>query len=335
MASLPKSRFDIKRPFHDTAVDTFGEFYIYIENAEGIEYKKVWACVFVCLATRACHVELLRNMSTEEFLLAFRRFAARYTLPTNLMSDNGTNYIGAEREITQLFNCLDVNKLQKEFPTVSWEMVTPLSPWRNAAAERLIQICKRAFRKVVGKAHLDYVEMETILLEICQTINNRPLTAVPSEGQALNAITPNKLIFGFNSEAFPEIIPLKEYQDADVMQRFKHRLIVKEHFDNRFRKEYLTELNYFNKWHKEDPKVPRVGQAVLINDKSIKNREFWTLGMITKLYEGRDGRVRSADVRTTVRKDDNVEYRVYKRPLNLLHPMEFDVGPDGKILRDE
>jgi hypothetical protein len=173
------------------------------------------------------------------------------------------------------------------------------------------------------------------VLEICQTINNRPLTAVASEGQALNPITPNKLIFGFNSDAIPEIIPLKEYQDVDIIQRFKHRLTVKEHFDNRFRKEYLTELNYFRRWHKEDVKVPSIGDAVLISDRTIKNREFWPMGMITEVHKGRDGRIRSATVRTAIRKNDNTtELREYKRPLNLLHPMELDTGPDGIKLKD-
>ena len=34
----------------------------------------VWVCLFTCLVTRAIHVELMKDMTTEEFLLGFRRF---------------------------------------------------------------------------------------------------------------------------------------------------------------------------------------------------------------------------------------------------------------------
>lgn len=59
--------------------------------------------VFVCFATKAVHIELAANLLAEAFLNVFKRFITRRGCPKNINSDNGLNFVGAERELAALF----------------------------------------------------------------------------------------------------------------------------------------------------------------------------------------------------------------------------------------
>ena len=60
--------------------------------------------MFTCATTRAIHLEVLTDLSTETFLLAFRRFVSWKSLPTVVMSDNASTYMSAATELYNLFN---------------------------------------------------------------------------------------------------------------------------------------------------------------------------------------------------------------------------------------
>ena len=107
MANLPSFRLCVGLPFENTAVDYFGPF----ERRYGYRgRKKSWGAVFTCLTTRAVHVELAGDLTTDRFLMALRRFISLYGTPKKMVSDNGSNFIGAAREITRLLKTW--NKLQ-------------------------------------------------------------------------------------------------------------------------------------------------------------------------------------------------------------------------------
>jgi len=63
MAPLPRSRVAQSVPFAGTGLDYLGPIYAKCDG----ENKKRWVCLFTCLVTRAIHLEMLNNMSTEEF----------------------------------------------------------------------------------------------------------------------------------------------------------------------------------------------------------------------------------------------------------------------------
>ena len=67
-APLPKTCVTEATPFSRTGLDYLGPMFI----RTGKDQRQVWICLFTCLMTRALHLELLRVMSTEEFLLGFR-----------------------------------------------------------------------------------------------------------------------------------------------------------------------------------------------------------------------------------------------------------------------
>lgn len=91
MAMLPAARTSLIRPFLFTRVDFAGPFSLRNVTGRGGPYK-VWISLFTCMATRVIHLEIVSSLSAEGFLLTFRRFFARRGKPTQMHSDNATNF---------------------------------------------------------------------------------------------------------------------------------------------------------------------------------------------------------------------------------------------------
>ncbi|KIH52989.1 ubiquinone biosynthesis protein COQ7 [Ancylostoma duodenale] len=92
MPSLPSERVTRSRPFQKVGLDYLGP--LHYRDAFNTK-AKVWVCLFTCMATRAVHLELVLNNSTQEFLLALRRFIARRGTPDHILSDNATTFLSA------------------------------------------------------------------------------------------------------------------------------------------------------------------------------------------------------------------------------------------------
>jgi len=99
MGNLPESRVNPSPPFSHTGVDYAGPFGIIPFVGRGQRIRKHYVALFVCLATKAIHLEVAEDYSTAGFLAAFHRFVSRRGLPTHMYSDNGTNFHGADREL--------------------------------------------------------------------------------------------------------------------------------------------------------------------------------------------------------------------------------------------
>ena len=96
MADLPIERLGYKQPpFSNTGVDYFGPFLVTIRRIT----EKRWGFLFTCLTTRAVHIELVPSLDTSSCVMGVERSIARRGTPTNFMSDNGTNFVGAQKEL--------------------------------------------------------------------------------------------------------------------------------------------------------------------------------------------------------------------------------------------
>lgn len=103
MGSLPRFRVNECRPFTYTGVDFAGYFDVKTSTRRNAPYSKAYIAVFICLTTKAMHLEVVSSLSTEAFLMAFKRFIARKLMPRHMYSDRGTNFIGAKNELPRLF----------------------------------------------------------------------------------------------------------------------------------------------------------------------------------------------------------------------------------------
>ena len=96
---LPKVRVTESPPFTVIGVDFTGALYV----KEGEEERKVYICLFTCAATRAVHLEVVSDLTVETFLLAFRRFSSRKSLPHTMISDNASTFLAAAKDLQRLF----------------------------------------------------------------------------------------------------------------------------------------------------------------------------------------------------------------------------------------
>jgi transposase InsO family protein len=150
MADLPPDRLKLfSPPFTATGVDLFGPFHLKHGRNKII---KSWGAVFTCATVRAIHLEIVQDLSTEAFLHALRRFAARHGWPTTNISDNGTSFIGAESELIKLMK--EGRKEIEDFAVthkIKWRFNTPLSPHQGGMFESMVKQTKTALKVIVGQ----------------------------------------------------------------------------------------------------------------------------------------------------------------------------------------
>jgi len=134
MGMLPACRTTPAPPFDRTGVDFAGPFLVHQGYTRKPSYVKTYAAIFVCMATKAVHFELVSSLSAEDFLATFRRFIARRGCPSHVFSDNGTNFVGAREEIRELQQ-LHESKRTREAITnlatsqgICWHHTPPRAP---------------------------------------------------------------------------------------------------------------------------------------------------------------------------------------------------------------
>jgi len=101
MEQLPSSPVQPSRPFSIKGVDFAGPIIIKsgIRRVVGI---KAWIALFICFSTRAVHLEVVEDLTSNAFLAALRRFMSRRGRCMEIHSDNGTNFVGAQRQLNEL-----------------------------------------------------------------------------------------------------------------------------------------------------------------------------------------------------------------------------------------
>ncbi|XP_050059880.1 uncharacterized protein LOC126555421 [Aphis gossypii] len=102
MGDLPRDRIEPERAFKICGVDFAGPIMIKTSLRRNAPMTKAYICVFVCFVTKAIHVELVGDLTTNAFLSALRRFWSRRGICNTIYSDNGTNFVGANRQLKEL-----------------------------------------------------------------------------------------------------------------------------------------------------------------------------------------------------------------------------------------
>jgi len=174
---LSKERVVEALPFEYTGLDYFGPLFIkqYANGVDKPEYKKVWVCLFTCMVVRVVHLELVEDMSADEFLWCLRRFMVRRGIPRQIISDNAKQFKAAKQMLSkarlQASDCID-DYLSKQ--GIHWKFIVELAPWVGGFYERLVGLTKRALRKTLGSQCLTEKQLVTVLTEAEAVINSRP-----------------------------------------------------------------------------------------------------------------------------------------------------------------
>ena len=218
MADLPKERLGYQeRPFTYTGVDYFGPFHVSVRRST----EKRWGFPFTCMTTRAVHKKIVPKMDTSSYVMGIERFAARRGPPHTIWSDNGTNFVGADKELALCFANLNPDKVAQTSASkgIRWKFNPPSAPDHGGVWERLVQSCKRLSYKILGNRRLTDEVLRTTFCLVEQFLKSRPLTAASSDPKDLVALTPIHFLFGVPSAALYHV-PEKARLD-DHRQRYR------------------------------------------------------------------------------------------------------------------
>ena len=131
---------------------------------------------------------------------AFRRFVSRKSLPYLMVSDNGTTFVAAANLLQQLSQTVHNDLLNKG---TRWEFIPKRAPWFGGFWERLIGLTKTTLKKILGRSYITVGMLQTIIVEIEATLNDRPLTYVSSEFELEDVVTPAHLLYGRRVTTLP------------------------------------------------------------------------------------------------------------------------------------
>lgn len=152
---------------------------------------KAYIAVFVCLATRAIHLELVGDYTAAGFLAAFKRFSARRGLPSALFSDNSTNFCGVERDLAHFFRLLLRDPdLEAHLANdgVSWYFIPPSAPHFERMWEAGVKSVKHHLERVIGTHLLTSEEFTTLLTQIEACLNSRPIAPLSNDPNDLTSL---------------------------------------------------------------------------------------------------------------------------------------------------
>ncbi|XP_068987608.1 uncharacterized protein [Bombus flavifrons] len=267
MGDLPAARITESRPFTNVGIDYCGPFYIKERKDRNRRKIKTYVAIFVCLAVKAVHIELVSDLTSEAFIAALRRFIARRGFCATIYSDNGTNFVGANNELRELRNPLQADdhkvKVQSFLADrrIEWRFIPPNSSHFGGLWEAAVKSFKRHLRRVAGNELLTFENFNKLIIEIESILNSRPLTPISSDPNDLLVLTPGHFLIGDSLTSIRE----RDFRDTPTnrLSSWQHIQKLKQHFWRRWHREYLNELSIRNKWNKGNHDI-REGTIVII-----------------------------------------------------------------------
>lgn len=307
MGNLPMERVQQYRPFFNTGCDFAGPITIKMTNCKRPRICKAYISLFICMSTKALHLELVSDLSAEAFIAAFKRFTSRRGSCCNLYSDNGTNFQGANRILTEMHKMLLDETINKDIAAslskdgTTWHFIPPSSPHFGGIWESNVKSVKFHLKRVVGTSMLTFEEMYTVLTQIEAILNSRPLCSISDLD--LNPLTPSHFIIGEPLTSVPEpnylSSPLPRLKQWKLLQQMV------QGFWKRWSSEYITSLQQRPKWERQH-KTFEIDDVVVLKEPNLPQNK-WLLGRIIQVHPGKDDKVRVVTIKT--------ERSTYTRPI--------------------
>ena len=322
LGQLPSERVSFSSPFERSGVDYAGPFQVKYGHVRKPTVIKAYLCLFVCLAVKAVHLEVVSDLTTEAFIAALRRFIARRGCPALIWSDHGSNFVGAKNELKQLQDFLTDRVTQGAIVdfcsshNIQWKFIPEKSPHFGGIWESAVKGVKAHLKRTVSPVKLTFEEISTVLTQIEACLNSRPLTPVnPPDDDGISALSPGHFLIGKPLTSLPD--SQLSYRSVSLLKRWHLCQHLVRCFWDRWHKEYLHTLNKYNKWHFPSRNVS-VGDIVLAQESGTPPTK-WPIARVIAIHPGSDELVRVVTIKTS--------QGVYKRPVSkiaVLIPNEAD-----------
>lgn len=307
MSDLPSYRVNQVKPFSVVGIDLGGPFRIKLGSHRGAKMDKAYLCLFVCLATKAVHLEVVSTLSTEGFIAALRRFVGRRGRCNVIHADCGTNFVGAKNQLSSLMQ--HASRAEK----IEFKFNPPGAPHFGGVWEIQIKAAKSHLYRVVGDQVLTFEELTTLFVQIEAILNSRPLYPISSDPNDISCLTPGHFLTLEPLTAVPE----EDFCNTNIKRLHRWQMLqaFQQNFWSRWKTEYLNSLTQRAKWTKDSKPLP-IGSMVIIKDDNRAPLQ-WTLARVVDLQVGGDGIARSALVK-------NANNHLITRPLVKLCPLPIE-----------
>jgi len=281
VAPLHDSRLQIGLPpWTSTGIDHFGPFEI---RGRG----KIWGLIFICLTSRAIHLEHYAGPGAEPFLQALDRFISRRGKPEELRSDRGSSFLNLAKQQNKTAQAYAEELAAAVLKNYRIELKfnPPGAPHFGGSWERMIQEVKKILKSTAeahGKWRQD--DFVTFLARAEGILNRRPICFM-EDG---NALTPAQIVAPHANNAVgpprgaPQIKSLEQLRNAEKL------------FWNRWIKFYLPSISTRQVLGRVRNDDLRPGDKVLLREGSNPLVDTWNIATIVETYPGKDGVVRSA-----------------------------------------
>lgn len=300
MGNLPRPRVNVSLPFTHTGVDYAGPISIRLRRCPGRPViSKGYICLFVCLATKAIHLELVGDMSAATFLAALNRFTSRRGLPSDIYSDNGTYFVRAAHDIDA-----DMIQIQKSISqeaskiatqsSIQWHFIPPSAPHFGGLWEAGVKSTKRHLKRIIGDGTLTYEEMATTLCQIESCLNSRPLCPISNDPNDFRVLTPGHFLIGRPLLSRPQPSVLEIPSNRINHWQIIHKLT--EQFWRQWQIDYFARLQQRPKWLSKSINIQK-NELVLLKDDNLPPSQ-WKMARVIDTHQGTDGLTRVVTIKT-------------------------------------
>lgn len=258
----------------------------------GRRSEKRRGIIFKFLTTWCIHLDLLTSLDPEAFLLALRRFIAQRGTPFEVLSDQGTNFRGADKELKEVFAAME-SELQEQLAgkKIKFCFNPPASPHFGGVWERDIQSVNKSLQVVIGAQVLQEEVLLALFVEVEGILNAKPLGHASSDVAYPDTVTPSTLLMGRWDASLPQVA----YAPDTLTRRcWRHCQMMEDHFWTQFIRNYLPTLQTHQRWRQHTDHL--MDTVVMIVDPQLP-RAHWPIGKVIKLNTGDDGCIRTAEVR--------------------------------------
>lgn len=318
MADLPEFRVNFSRPFSKVGVDFGGPLLVKSSSLRQAKLLKCYFAVFVCMVTKATHIEIVSDLSTNAFICTLKRFISRRGNPSVIFTDNATNFKGSRNEIKQIYDLFkndDHNKEIKDFLSLretQWVFIPPRSPHWGGLWESSIKSTKYHIKRVIGDSHFTFEILSTVLAQIEAILNSRPLCALSNDPLDLEVLTPGHFLIGSSLTSFPE--RSLENTNANRLSMWKNMTKIHQAFWKRWSVEYLNQLQNKPKWLVQRNNI-KINDLVLIKEENVPPLQ-WPRARVTEIIPSADNNVRVVKLRTKDSEFTRSISRLCPLPLN-------------------
>ena len=278
--------------------------------------KKVWGVLYTCTASRAVQLDVAVDYSTEAVLHTIRRLLAVRGGTRIVISDPGTQLVGASNEMKQWRKGWDKETLIRfgAKNSLEWNFIMASSQHQNGAAESLIKFTKgvmKSFIRVYGDSKLTLNELNTLLWETANVVNERPIGTRPNSQTDTEYLSPNSLLLGRNSSRICSgpfsSKELFESKHSSLRTRFRMVQSICDQFWSNWHKLYFPTLLWRQKWHHQKRNL-QIGDVCVVQDANALRGE-WRLAKVVDVFPDKHGVVRNVAIAVAPKFDGSKKFK--------------------------